>query len=145
MNETLKKMVAELETSWNETDAKLYEEYDRLLDNDYMVGVGGGRKIHASTKFLAGLTVHEAAACRYRARWYESENYKAALKFVLALQAKVIAITGEITAWEKGPQSEQSLYTYNVKGVKGAAQVRQIHAGGYNIVRLHIRNIIRAM
>lgn len=145
MNETLKKMAAELETSWNETDAKLYEEYDRLLNNDYTVEVGGGRRIHASTKFLAGLTAHEAAACRYGARWYEFENHKAAVKFVLALEAKVVAITGEITECEKGPQSEQSLYTYNVKGVKGAAQVRQIHAGGYNIVRLHIRNIIRSI
>ncbi len=144
MNEALQKLAATLEASWNATDEELVKQYEKFCEEHQgeRFYIGGGYSVHAETKFLAGLSQHEAKACHWGAGWYKPENTHAAERFVDNLQARVEAVVGEITDWSL-TSTEQSLYSYLVKGEKGKAKVTQIYAGGYNIVRLHIRNIIR--
>lgn len=146
MNEVLKKMAESLEASWNATDAAIHAAFNQFTEShkDERFDIGWGYKVTADTKFTAALTEHERNACHYGARWYSDENKKAAFAFVSNLEKRVAAITGEVAEWAKS-STEQSLSSYIVKGAKGTAKVSQIYAGGYNIVRLHIRNIVKAM
>ena len=70
------------------------------------------------------------------------KNTKEAIKFCESLEAKVVDITGEIIEWRLD-STDKSLYSYLVVGETGKAKVTQIYAGGYNIVRLHIRNLVK--
>lgn len=70
------------------------------------------------------------------------KNEKEAVRFCEDLEARVVDITGEIIEWELS-ETENSMYGYLVVGEKGKAKVLQIHAGGYNIVRLHVRNLVK--
>ena len=145
MNEVLRKMAESLEASWNDTDAAIHAAFNEFTEShkDERFDIGWGYKVTADTKFTAALTEHERNACHYGAIWYRDENKKAAKKFVENLEARVKAITGEITDWSVSG-TDNSLYSYIVKGENGTAKVSQIYAGGYNIVRLHIRNIVKA-
>lgn len=144
MNEALTKLAAHLEASWNDTDEALFNQYVEFCDahKDERFYVGGGYSVHAETKFLAGLSQHEAKACQWGAGWYKPENKRCAVKFAENLQARVESLVGEVTDWSTS-STENSLYSYLVKGSKGSVKVTQIYAGGYNIVRLHVRNIIK--
>ena len=144
MNETLKAMTAILEYSWNCTDGEIRKGYLEFCEahKGERFDIGWGYKVTASEKYTHSLSEHERNACYYGERWFAEQNEKAALKFVENLEARVKAITGEITDWSVS-STEQSLSSYLVRGEKGAAKVSQIYAGGYNIVRLHIRNIVK--
>ncbi len=146
MNETLTKMAAQLEESWNKTDTALKAEYEKYCDENEgkKFDIGYGYLVSASAKFLHSRNRHERDVCIYGRSWYEEENKKAATKFVENLEARVASITGTITDWTIS-ETSQSLSSYLVKGEKGTAKVSQIYAGGYNIVRLHIRNIVKAL
>ena len=67
---------------------------------------------------------------------------KEAQRFCENLEDRVKSITGEISGWELS-ETGNSLYSYLVVGEAGKAKVTQIYAGGYNIVRLHIRNLVK--
>ncbi len=146
MNETLESMAATLKASWNKTDAALRAAYEQFCaeNEGKTFDIGWGYPVGPSGKFTHGLTRHEIDACRFGRGWWEEENSKAARKFVEGLEARVAAITGAITKWTAS-STDNSLYSYVVKGAKGTAKVSQIYAGGYNIVRLHIRNIVKAI
>lgn len=146
MNEALKKMAEMLEARWNETDAELIRQYKAFMEEykDELFDIGWGYRVTAHEKFTHGLTKSERDACNYGMNYASKQNAKAAAAFVANLEARVKKITGEITDWKES-FTEQSTYSYIVKGAKGTAKVTQIYAGGYNIVRLHIRNLIKAM
>lgn len=144
MKEALEKMQAMLEASWNATDGALAAAYEDFCEEHKgeRFDIGCGYRVTAPTKFTHTLSVHERSACRYGREWYEKQNAKNAKKFVESLEARVTAITGPITDWAVS-ETRNSLSSYLVRGEKGTAKVSQIFAGGYNIVRLHIRNLIR--
>lgn len=145
MNEALEKMAAMLEERWNATDAELHKQYHEFIEAhrnerfDVM-----GRKVDAYTYFTQGFTNSERDVITYGLNYAKERNAKMAKAFVENLEARVKKITGDITGWCVS-ETEQSRYSYIVTGVNGKAKVSQIYAGGYNIVRLHIRNIIKAL
>ena len=146
MNETLKRMADMLEARWNSTDEELIKQYREFCEahSGERFDIGWGRKVTAHDKFTHNLTAAEQKAISYGKSWAFSQNAKQAQAFVKNLETRVKAITGEITDWQES-ETEQSTYSYIVIGEKGKAKVSQIYAGGYNIVRLHVRNIIKAI
>lgn len=129
MNNTLESLKERLENSWNETDQKLFDGYKAAEDcRAYL---------RANCK-----TRHDYQVCYWGPYSFHEENAKHAKKFCEGLEAKVKDSVGEIVSWSIDG-TEQSLWSYTVVGTLGKVKVSQIFAGGYNIVRLHIRNIIR--
>ena len=137
--QTLDEMVTMLEESWNKTDEARLADY-----REKCPVINGRADMHAFHEYIRPLTAHERNVCFYGAYWYKEENHKAAYKFVKNLEHRVMAITGPITDWSLS-STEQSLNSYIVKGANGTAKVSQIYVGGYNIIRLHIRNLVKAM
>lgn len=146
MNETLENMAKMLEERWNATDTELHKQYHEFMEahNGESFDVGMGRKVSAYFYFTQGFTQSERDVISYGLNYAKKQNAKLAKAFVENLESRVKRITGEITEWHESA-TEQSNYSYVVKGEKGSAKVTQIYAGGYNIVRLHIRNIIKAL
>lgn len=146
MNKALEKMAEMLEARWNATDEELIKQYRDFLEahKGERFDIGWGRPVTAHDKFTHNLTAAEQKAISNGRNWAIKENAKQAKEFVKNLETRVKAITGEITDWSES-ETEQSTYSYIVTGEKGKAKVSQIYAGGYNIVRLHIRNIIKAI
>lgn len=77
-----------------------------------------------------------------------NSNVKAARNFVLDLLNRVKEVTGEVTDWA-GVRLEAGntfpVLNGIVKGKEGTAEVESIYAGGYNIQRLHIRTLVKAI
>jgi len=78
-----------------------------------------------------------------------NNNVKDARAFVLDLLNRVKEITGEVTDWSGvrltvGNQGFPVL-NGNVIGKEGTAEVESIYAGGYNIQKLHIRTLVKAI
>ena len=146
MNEVLAKLTRQLEDSWNKTDALLVDAYDKYCQEHKgeTFNLGWRYKVSAETKFLAGKSRHEQQACQYGRSWYMEENHKMARRFAENLESRLVAVIGQVHSIEKD-STEQSIYSYTAVGANGRAKISQIFAGGYNIVRLHIRNIIRKL
>lgn len=79
----------------------------------------------------------------------EATNEKEAKALIIDLYNRVKEITGEVESWEyvHATQGAQGMVVLNgtVKGKEGVAQVESILAGGYNIQRLHIRVLVKAL
>lgn len=79
----------------------------------------------------------------------EATNEKEAKALIIDLYNRVKEITGEVESWEDihATQGAQGMVVLNgtVKGKEGVAQVESILAGGYNIQRLHIRVLVKAL
>lgn len=79
----------------------------------------------------------------------EATNEKEAKALIIDLYNRVKVITGEVESWEDvhATQGAQGMVVLNgtVKGKEGVAQVESILAGGYNIQRLHIRVLVKAL
>lgn len=141
MNEVLERMATELEENWNRTDEALRKVCDEKFPTDECGRALYSHKDYAD--FMNRLTAHERSVCHYGPSWYREENKKMARKFFWNLEERVTFLTGTILGIEKS-ETRNSVYSYFIRGEKGNAKVTQIYAGGYNIVRLHIRNLVRA-
>ena len=79
----------------------------------------------------------------------EATTEKEAKALIIDLYNRVKEITGEVESWEDvhATQGAQGMVVLNgtVKGKEGVAQVESILAGGYNIQRLHIRVLVKAL
>lgn len=79
----------------------------------------------------------------------EATNEKEAKALIIDIYNRVKVITGEVESWEDvhATQGAQGMVVLNgtVKGKEGVAQVESILAGGYNIQRLHIRVLVKAL
>ena len=79
----------------------------------------------------------------------EATNEKEAKALIIDLYNRVKEITGEVESWEDvhATQGAQGMVVLNgtVKGKEGVAQVESILAGCYNIQRLHIRVLVKAL
>lgn len=146
MNEALERMAQMLEERWNATDTELINQYRQFCaeHKDERFDIGWGRKVTAHDKFTHTLPKCDQIVITNGITWAMKQNKKQAMAFVENLENKIKAITGEITDWQEST-TEQSTYSYIVKGTTGSAKVTQVYAGGYNIVRLHIRNLIKAI
>ena len=126
--ETLKKHLID---KWCEYDRNAREEFAKCK----------GREDFNRWFNTYGKTTYKRAIGRALTDVVE-KNTKEAIKFCESLEAKVVGITGEIIEWRLD-STDKSLYSYLVVGEMGKAKVTQIYAGGYNIVRLHIRNLVK--
>lgn len=126
--ETLKKHLVE---KWCEYDRDARDEFAKCKESDEF----------ARWFRIYGKTTYNRAIGRAWADVVE-KNTNEAIKFCESLEAKVVDITGEIIEWSLAP-TDKSIYSYLVVGEMGKAKVTQIYAGGYNIIRLHVRNLVK--
>lgn len=145
MNAVLEELKNKLVESWNKSDAELHEAYVKFCEEhkdkkfDYC-----GVMMSASKYFITrhAANQHEEYAVYYGlTKTAREENEKQAEKFVKRLQKRIEGVVGEIK--EITPYSTENGNGWNVTGDKARAIVLSIMAGGYNIQRLHIRNIIK--
>ena len=145
MNQVLEQFKNKLAESWNATDKKLHAECRAFYEehkNEKFESKYYNFKIDAQSYFIEKhcSTKHEREVC-LSLYGVEEKNMKDAEKFVENLEQKITAITGEIKEIINY-DSEQGT-GWKINGEKANAIVLQIYAGGYNIVRLHIRNLIK--
>ena len=121
---------------WDEGDKKRREFYHR----EY--------KVLGYTEFIKK---HHHSAYEYMYTTDEQihdSNVKDARFFILDLLNRVKDITGEVTDWS-GIYLEQGNHFPVLNGIvigkEGKAEVESILAGGYNIQRLHIRTLVKAI
>ena len=145
MNQVLEQFKQMLIDRWNECDAQIHEQYVKF--NETHKGERfdwGSYKVSASTYFAFShsFSKHETEAMYYGlSKTVREENEKAAQRYVENLERRIQGITGEIKVI--------SYYTtdrgtgWMVTGEQGRAEVLAIEAGGYNIQRLHIRNLVK--
>ena len=126
--ETLKKHLVE---KWCEYDRNARDEFTKCKGSE---DFNGWFRIYGKTTYnrAIGMSWNDVV----------EKNTKEAIKFCESLEEKVVDITGEIIEWSLA-STDNSLYSYLVVGEMGKAKVTQIHAGGYNIVRLHVRNLVK--
>ena len=145
MNQVLEKFKQTLIEAWNNADKELHDAYVKFCEEHKSEKFNcGGMMVSASYYFHAKYAHnrHESDAIYYGANTSNrEENEKTAEKFVKNLEERIIKVTGEI-------QEIKDYFTengngYKIHGEKGNAIALKIVAGGYNIVRLHIRNLIK--
>ena len=147
MNAILEQFKQTLIESWNATDKALlndFREWEKQHKNEkFDIGVGYDIGCQYYYIHKHGLTKEEAQIILYG--WYgvEERNEKAAEKFVKHLEERITAITGEIK--EISEYFSENGNGWKVHGEKGNAIALKIVAGGYNIVRLHVRFLIKAV
>ncbi len=145
MNQVLEQFKNKLAESWNTTDKALLNEFLEWKKGhkDERFDIGYGYKVSPEQYYIHqfGLSNHEREIILYG--WYgvEEKNMKAAEKFVKNLEEKITAVTGEIK--EITEYFTKNGKGWQVIGATGKANVIQIAAGGYNVQRLHIRNLIK--
>lgn len=134
--QAMKDLEAMLIEKWDESDKVRREfyrsEYDKL-------GYGEFVKKHRAAAYnfmhLTDEEIHKA-------------NEKESRAFILDLLNRVKDITGEVTSWAGiSLTMGNNLPVLNgfVEGKEGSAEVESILAGGYNIQRLHIRTLVKAL
>jgi len=146
MNEILEQFKQTLIQSWNTTDKARLDDYKKYCEEhkgEKFDDRWSKYKVDAGTHYerTHDLTKHEIFMIAYGFAWAKEENEKAAERFVKTLEERIKGVVGEI----------QSITTYSTEngggwqviGTTGKANVIQIYAGGYNIQRLHIRNLIK--
>lgn len=132
--EVLKKLEAELIKEWDRWDM---ERRERI------------RKARAEMEYREFRRMYTFADSNF-ATLTDSEIHESNARFaraeILDLFNRVKAITGEITSCENiYLESGNTFPVLNgyVIGKAGRASVESIHAGGYNIQRLHIRTLVK--
>lgn len=139
--------IKEVPQAMKDLEARLIEEWDSN-DKERREFLKGKYKELGYDAFMkryhyAGYThMHTADEDFHKA------NVKDARFFILDLLNRVKEVTGEVTDWS-------SIYLENgntfpvlngiVIGKEGQAEVESILAGGYNIQRLHIRTLVKAL
>ncbi len=145
MNEVLEQFKNELLESWNKYDAELHDAYLKFCSEHKNERFScGGMMVSASFYFHArhASNRHESDAIYYGAnKANREENERAAERFVKNLEARIINVTGEIR--KINDYMTENGNGWKVQGDKANAIVLKIMAGGYNIQRLHVRNIIK--
>lgn len=134
--QAMKDLEANLVSEWDSNDKRrrewLKEEYKELGYTEFM------KKHH-----------HAGYEFRYRTdEEIHKSNTKDARLFILDLLNRVKAITGEVTNWSEVYLTYGNTFPVlngYVEGKEGRAEVESILAGGYNIQRLHIRTIVKAI
>lgn len=145
MNEVLEQFKQMLITKWNENDTEIHNQYLKFHEEHRNERFDwGSRRVSDSEYFSLShdLSRHEVQAMYYGLdNQVRKENEKAAQRFVENLEKRIEKITGEIQSI--------SYYTtdrgtgWMVRGENGNAEVLTIEAGGYNIQRLHVRNLVK--
>lgn len=134
--EAMKTLEAELIAKWDEDDKHRREfyrsEYKRLEYKEFI------KKYHHSGyeyRYITDDQIHDS-------------NVKDARLFILDLLNRVKDITGEVTDWSGIHLTYGNTFPVLnglVIGKEGKAEVESILAGGYNIQRLHIRTLVKAI
>ena len=147
MNATLEQFKNKLAESWNATDKALLKAFNEWKaehkDERFDIGYGYTVSPHQYYIHKNGLTKDEADVILYGIYGREEKNEKAAEKFVKNLESRIVSTTGEIK--EITDYMTENGSGWKVYGEKANAVVLQIMAGGYNIVRLHVRNLIKTV
>lgn len=134
--QAMKDLEANLISEWDSNDINrrewLKDEYKELGYTEFM-------------------KKHHRAGYEFRYRTDEEihkSNTKDARLFILDLLNRVKAITGEVTNWSDVYLTYGNTFPVlngYVEGKEGRAEVESILAGGYNIQRLHIRTLVKAI
>lgn len=134
--ETMKTLEKELITEWNRSDIERREWL---------------RKERQELGYAEFIQKHHRSGYEFTMKTNEEinkANTKDARLFVLDLLNRVKAITGEVTSWDGITLTYGNTFPVlngYVTGKEGKAEVESILAGGYNIQRLHIRTIVKAL
>lgn len=134
--ETMKTLEAELITEWNRSDM---ERREWLRAERKELGYADFIKKHHHSGYEFTMKTDEEI---------NKANTKDARIFVLDLLNRVKAITGEVTSWANINLTYGNTFPVLngfVEGKEGRAEVESILAGGYNIQRLHIRTLVKAI
>lgn len=134
----VKEDLAEMWTSWDiqERDTMVKRKQDMLKQYaNYHEFSTAWRNIYPYSK---------EESLRKTDEEFRKENEKSAEAWLLDLYNRVYAITGEITDCAGIRWGGKCLDGY-VVGKKGKASVETIGAGGYNIVRFHLRTLVKPM
>lgn len=147
MNEILEQFKLTLYESWNKTDKALWDDFNNWhqahMTERFDIGYGYDVSPHQYYIFHRQLTKEQSEIILYGLYGVYERNMKAAEKFVKHLEERITAITGEIK--EISEYFSENGKGWKVHGEKANAIVLQIYAGGYNIVRLHVRFLIKAV
>ena len=145
MNAVLEELKNKLIESWNKSDEELHEAYVKFCEEHKDEKFDYARETMSASRYFVvrhATNQHEEYAIYYGlTKFVREENEKQAEKFVKRLQERIEGVVGEIK--EITPYSTENGNGWNVTGDKAKAIVLSIMAGGYNIQRLHIRNIIK--
>ena len=145
MNEALENFRQQLIDNWNRHDEELRNDFLKFeKDHEEQRFELFGRKVSVGGyySFINHLNKHDTYVMYYGATpTSKAENEKEATKYVMNLQERVEKITGEILDIQKKPTENGD--GWYVRGLKGNAEVLNIFAGGYNIVKLHVRSLVK--
>ena len=145
MNEALEKFRQQLIDNWNHHDEALRNDFLKFeADHEGQTFTYGS--IHPSVSqyyaYINHLNKHDTYVMYYGVTpTSKAENEKEATKYVMNLKERVEKITGEILDIQK--KLTENGDGWYVKGLKGNAEVLNIFAGGYNIVKLHVRSLVK--
>jgi len=134
--QAMKDLEAELIARWDEDDKK-HRAFLWKMDKELGYAEFIKRYHHSGYEFLwkTDEDIHKA-------------NERDARFFILDLLNRVKDITGEVTDWSNIYLEQGNTFPVLngfVTGKEGKAQVESILAGGYNIQRLHIRTLVKAI
>ena len=138
MPSQFKQLQEALVERWNEWNKN---KQDMLLEEYRKLGYKEFVKTHSYSEYEFMKT--------YDVKKLKESNEKEAKALIIDLYNRVKEITGEVESWEDvhATQGAQGMVVLNgtVRGKEGVAQVESILAGGYNIQRLHIRVLVKAL
>lgn len=139
--EVFKKVKEDLVEMWTSWDI---EQRERMLakKREYRQQYSDPHEFHENWRKL--YTYSEEEALFKSDEVLRIANEKAAEDWLLDLYNRVYAITGEITDCAGVQWGGKCLDGY-VVGKNGRASVETIGAGGYNIVRFHLRTLVKKM
>lgn len=134
--ESMKQLQVELVDRWDTWDI---EERERIKEDKRTLPY---EEFHKKYSFYQTEMIYKTD------EQIHSNNIQDAKMFILNLFYRVKHITGEVTSWDDirltfgnaGP-----VLNGYVEGKEGRCEVESICAGGYNIQRLHVRTLVKAV
>lgn len=132
--ESMKSLQTELVAQWDEQDK---QRRNRIAYD---------RKRLSYKDFSKKYSYYDAQFMYKTNEQIHNDNLQESKIFILDLYYRIRDITGEVTSWsnihlEYG--NKFPVLTGYVEGMEGRCSVKTITAGGYNILRLHIRTIVK--
>lgn len=139
--------INEVPQAMKDLEANLIDRWDEN-DKDRREWLKAEYKELGYTEFIKK---HHHAGYEFKSKTDEEihkANTRDARLFIIDLLNRVKAITGEVTNWSEVYLTQGNTFPVlngYVEGKEGRAEVESILAGGYNIQRLHIRTIVKAV